>query len=304
MTADTGYSSPQYWEALGMGGTVSPLTKSGGAMIVRAIPGSGEELDAIAPYPFLCCTDWAALEADMGGLPRNLVSVTAVTDPLGNADEALLRRCFNHMVRSYKTHYTIGLTAPLESFADPHHLGCARKALKKLDIEVCADPEAHIGDWLRLYANLVARHGIGKAARMSEASLRMQMRVPGARLFRAARTGRTVGMIMVMETAPRAYFHLGAYDAEGYRLNASYALVAAVIRHYAAKGFTFLSIGAGAGAFGDGESGLTAFKKGWASGQRMTWLCGHIADRERYDRLTLGMPDGTYFPGYRAGEYD
>ena len=85
-----------------------------------------------------------------------------------------------------------------------------------------------------------------------------------------------------------------------------YKLVRAVIDHYRRTGFSRMSLGAGAGAFGTGESGLTAFKRGFASGSLMTYLCGHIIHAGGYAALSAAMPGSQveYFPAYRTGEFD
>jgi hypothetical protein len=305
MTAATGYHHASYASALARQRPVLRLPASQAILIVRAIPGCAAE-DAAAPYPFLCCRDWNRLPGDMAELPRALVSVTAVTDPFADVGEAILRASFNHLVRPYKEHWIIDLTRPLESFAHARNLARARKALNTLCVDSSANPIDHADEWLRLYADLVERHAIGAAARMTEGSLRRQLLVPGARIFRATCDGETVGMIIVMEGENHAYFHLGAYSREGYRRNASYALVASVLRHYADAGFREMSIGAGAGVTARSDDGLTQFKRKWASGSRMTYLCGHVVDAARYRELARRAPDSAtgYFPAYRAGEFD
>lgn len=300
----SGYLHPEYAASLGGDDAVLNLADSGGRLIARAIPGT-EFRDAMAPYPFLVCSDWGGLPADMARLPSDLVSVTAVTDPFATVDVDVLTKAFNHLVRPYKLHFEIDLTRPLASFADPHHLGCARRALKKLDVEYCPDPAVNIGEWTRLYANLVARHDIRGAALMDEQTFHRQLRIPGLTQFRAVLNGVTIGMILCVTHGDTVYFHLGAYDATGYRRNTSYALVLTIIEHFTQAGMRRMSIGAGAGAFAREHDGLTQFKRGWASGTRMTYLCGHVQDRQAFDRLCRAekSSDPRYFPAYRASEF-
>ena len=79
-----------------------------------------------------------------------------------------------------------------------------------------------------------------------------------------------------------------------------------IIEYFAAAGVKTLSIGAGAGAFGGGADGLTTFKRGWASGTRMTYLCGAIPDPGNYGALAAAAPRAVtnYFPAYRAEEFN
>ena len=297
-----GYRDPAYVAAMARGLRPLPLGASGGWLVERPVAASGL-MDAMAPYPFLVCGDWQKLRGDIAAINRPLVTLTAVTDPLAGVSEAQLRLGFADVVRPYKAHFVIDLTRDPESFADPHHVGCARRALKKVSVERCAVPADHLAEWLPLYDNLVLRHAIGEAARISRQSFERQLRLPDITLFRATLAGTAAGMIMCMVQGENAYFHLGAYSDPGYRSKASYALVWSIIAHFTAQGFKTLSIGAGAGTHGDASDGLTAFKRGWASGTRMAYLCGAVLDPPAYAKLTAAVPgSANFFPAYRAAD--
>lgn len=300
----SGYLDPAYATSMAADGKLASLEKSGGVLVVRRIPGIELE-DAMAPYPFLVCHDWRGLKDDIAKLNGSLVSVTAITDPMADVDEGLLRESFSHLVRRYKAHFVINLTTPMERFIDPHHRGCARRALRKIAVELCENPLDHIAEWLDLYGNLVRRHDIRGPARMTEQTFRLQLQMPGLSMFRARCNGATIGMILCMVQGDSAYFHLGAYNEAGYRGKASYALVWSIIQYFAEAGIKTLNIGAGAGAFGDGRDGLTAFKRGWASGTRITYLCGRIIDPLNYSRLSAiaSHTGSSYFPAYRSGAF-
>ena len=47
---------------------------------------------------------------------------------------------------------------------------------------------------------------------------------------------------------------------------------------------------------GADRDGLTRFKRGWATGERIAHLCGRVLDRAAYSRLA-GPSD--WFPAYR-----
>jgi hypothetical protein len=300
----SGYLDPAYAAAMSMDGRALALPRSGGAIVVRRIPGT-DLMDAMAPHPFLVCLDWRRLGEDIADLKDQLVSLTAVTDPLSEVVQIDLRQGFPDLVRPYKEHYIIDLARPPESFVDPHHRGCARHALRKVSVERCEKPSDHLDEWLELYSHLVRRHSIRGPARLIEHSCRLQLQLPGLSMFRARRHGETIGAILCMAHGENAYFHLGAYNETGYRSMASYALVWTVIHHFAAAGCKTLSIGAGAGAAVDPTSGLTAFKRGWASGTKMTYLCGAILDLKAYRMLSAQttITDDMYFPPYRSGEF-
>jgi hypothetical protein len=96
-----------------------------------------------------------------------------------------------------------------------------------------------------------------------------------------------------------AHWHLAAYSPLGYRLDASYALLATALEFFAGDGVRWASLGAGAGLSAEPTDGLSRFKAGWATDTRTVHLCGRILDPERYE--ALGGPPGTpYFPAYRA----
>ena len=159
--------------------------------------------------------------------------------------------------------------------------------------------------WCRLYETLIARHGITGIAAFSPASLAAQLAVPGMVAVRADCEGQTVGMVLWYRSGDVAYYHLGAYDARGYALRASYAIFATSMRVLAEQGVRWLSLGAGAGVRTDADDGLTRFKRGWATGTRTAYLCGRILDRPAYTTLcrARAVSPGTYFPGYRSGEF-
>lgn len=299
-----GYLDPTYAQSMAADGRPVSLAKSGGWIIVRQIPGSHLK-DAMAPHPFLVCRDWRGLIDDLAVLDPLLVSLVAVTDPLAEVKKSELQEIFHHLVRPYKEHFIMDLSRPLESFIHPHHLRWARRALRNVEVELCAEPLAHLKEWLDLYDNLIRRHEIRGLARLTEESLRLQFQINGLSVFRARRDGNTIGMILCMVEGEHGYFHLGAYNEAGYRSKASYALVWSIFQHFAGTDLKSLNIGAGAGAFGDADDGLTAFKRGWASGTRMTYLCGAIIDAKAYARLSVPEQAGAalYFPPYRGGEF-
>jgi len=64
-----------------------------------------------------------------------------------------------------------------------------------------------------------------------------------------------------------------------------------------------IDLGAGAGAEENGRDGLSTFKRGWATGEKVKYFCGSILDQKSYESLTATNRIWTdYFPLYRAGE--
>jgi len=60
-----------------------------------------------------------------------------VTDPLGNYDTNLLRKCFQDVVYPYKEHFIVDLQYPLNSMMSSHNSKYARKTLKVNTLVYC-----------------------------------------------------------------------------------------------------------------------------------------------------------------------
>jgi hypothetical protein len=264
------------------------------------------QTDAMGTYPLFACSDWKRLKCDFQQLGNSLVSVVVVTDPFGDYDEALLRDCFGDLVTPFKLHYVNNLSRPLESVISEHHARNAAIGRKQVSVECCEDPSSHIDDWVRLYAVLSRRHQITGIRAFSRNCFAKQLETPGIVCFRALRDQQTVGMILWYLQNGVAYYHLGAYEEEGYRLRASFALFHKALDYFAASGLNYANLGAGAGLGKATDDGLSRFKRGWSTCVRNTYLCGRIFDRQEYSRLvrTRGIGTTGYFPAYREGEFN
>lgn len=271
-------------------------------MLERPIAGEAAR-DLMGPYPLFTCANWPALAADLRELGDALVSVVLVADPLANVDEQELRRAFPDCFTEYKRHL---VRDHHERASLPtHHRRHVRRASTAVEVEVCAKPLEHLDDWVRLYAGLVAHHGLVGIRAFSPEAFRQQLALPGMIAVRAARQGVTVGMTLWFEDAPKAYYHLGAYSREGYEVSASYALFAVALEHLRDRDVRWVDLGGAAGG-GAADDGLVRFKRGWANGDRTAHLCGRILNRPLYARLAERRPGAAsgWFPAYRAADRD
>ena len=300
----TGYLHPTYAESLAEIGSPLRLPRSGGCLLRRSIPNTRSS-DAVGCYPLLACQDWRSLRHDLDEL-SDVVSVVAVADPFGAADEKMLRESFRDLVRPFKDHSVVELRHDPNSFVSKHHLRNTERALHQVEVTVCEKPILFLDDWQNLYAQLIERHAIRGAARFSCQGFALQFSIPGLTLLRASRAGVTVGLNMWYTLGNRAYYHLGAYSAVGYKVRASFALFWTAIGYFQGTGLDWLELGAGAGATGssDDEDGLSRFKRGWATDTRTAYICGRICDSTRYEQLTAssGPAPFDYFPDYRWPE--
>lgn len=196
---------------------------------------------------------------------------------------------------------------PLESFIAQHHRRNLRKVLNLnvVTVEKCAQAEDYVDDFVNVYDTLKAKHSITGMVAFSRNSFTKQLQVPGIVAFRAVYRGETIGMLLWYVQGEVGYYHLGAYSPLGYELNASFALFAFVIEHFAAIGLRWLNLGASSGISSDKTDGLTRFKKGWSTDTKTAYFCGRIFDRQRYKEIVdkKGISYTNFFPAYRYGEF-
>jgi hypothetical protein len=302
-----GYANFRYAESLATQGQPVRLSGSGTWMLKRAIPGT-DHYDATGCYPLLVCERWPGLAGDLDSVDEGLVSMVAVIDPLGQHDEAYLRRCFPDLVLPYKEHFVADLRKPRENAISSHHQRCLRKALRQVVVEHCPDPLMFAAEWVALYEAFIDRHQMTGSAAFSKQALICQLGVPGLVMFRAKQAS-VVGFHLWYVHGDVAYAHLAAYTDLGYRLGASYALFGTAFDYFAAMGLRWVLLGATpdvvnpkspASAAGS-RTGLADFKRGWATSTRPAYLCGRIFARDLYQEISRakGATDAPYFPAYR-----
>jgi hypothetical protein len=301
----TGYLAPEYAASLAEFGEPLELPQSRGWLLKRAIPGTGL-FDAMGCYPLFSCRDWTLLGADLETVGRDLVCFSAVADPFGDYDEALLRSFFPDLVFVFKSHFVTDLTQTPGSYVSKHHQRLARHAARKVRIERCENPSVYLDEWTQLYSGLVKRHSIRGISAFSREAFAKQLQVPGLVAFRATLNGETVSMTLWYVQGGVAYYHLAASNDMGYKTNASFALFWHSIEHFSGQKLNWLDLGSGAGlsskeALGNG---LSAFKSGWSTGTRPAFFCSRVFNREAYDAIVKAKnnPPTSYFPAYRLGD--
>lgn len=299
----TGYAHPAYAASLAEFGEPRRLPNSGGWILERGIFGSDLK-DAIGAYPLFVCSNWGALAADLDELGSQIVSLCVVPDPFGAFDANDLARLFPDLTRRYKEHAIIDFERPLA--ISRHHRKCAAQALRHVDVDVLQPdveggvPDGFLDDWSALHAHLVARHEITGLPAFSRTAFERQLALPGLVVVRARRNGVTVGAQLWLVHGGVAYGHVLALNPDGYRLGAGYALYSTALDHFRDR-VRYCDIGGVPDRATEGASGLEAFKRGWSSETRTTWLCGRVFDRSRYDALVSARATGAsrFFPAYR-----
>lgn len=299
----TGYRHPDYAVSLSEFGAPRELIACGGWVLERRIPAT-PDLDAMGCYPFFACRDWSKLAGDLEKRPASWVCVFLVADPFGDFDPRDLALGFD-VFRRFKPRYVVDCRTPLGEIGSEHHRYYARKARKTLDVEVVTEPLRYLDEWVSLYDNLIARHGLRGLRAFSRNAFSIQLAIPGLVMFRAVAGEETVGLDLWYVQGDVAYGHLVAYSPLGYKMRASYALKSYLIGYFSEK-VRWLDLGGASGVDGGGRDGLGQFKQGWATGTRPTYFCGRVLDRERYDAILREKRTGRteYFPAYRRGEFE
>jgi len=296
---DAGYANERYARSLEEFGAVRRMPRFGGWLLVSPIAGS-HVFDGMGCYPLFCCVDWRALAADFDSLAGDLVSVRLVTDPFANADLDRLTAAFPDRCYEYKRHFVTDLSQPLEKTIAGHHMRNVGKTLDSLEVRQSTDDVDLILKWQPLYDTLIRRHEIRGIAQFSSASFEKQSKVPGFISFSALDGHNTCGMNWWYVCGDVVYYHLGAYSERGYECRASYALFWSALQHFATLGLRWACLGAGAG-LQSAESGLTRFKRGWATTTRPAYFCGRIFNPAAYAKLVAAAnAQSEYFPAYRA----
>ena len=298
----SGYQHPLYAESMSEFGTPIELPSSRGWILVRDIAGA-EARDAMGCYPLFSCQNWAGLYQDVESLGSDLVSLTLVTDPLGDYQPDDLKACFPDLVHPFKEHFIMDLHQPRERTVSKNHRYYARKALRELSVEVVDDPESFIDEWTLLHGHLANKHDITGIRAFSHRAFLTQFRTPGFALLRAVYEQRTIAAMMFFLQDDVAHAHVLGCSPEGYARRALYAII---WHTYECFGNSVRWCNLMGVPDGDGPqiNNIRMFKRGWTQLTKTAYLCGRVLNRDKYDQLTALYAAGNinYFPIYRAGD--
>ena len=134
----TGYCHSSYAESLAEFGMPRELPRCGGWILERQIPGSSYR-DGMGCYPLFACRDWSKLHDDLAEIGNDMVSLSIVTDPFGDYDLDLLRKCFD-VVMPFKEHYVVNLAQPIEAIVSKSHRSTVRRAMRKVEVSWSPTP--------------------------------------------------------------------------------------------------------------------------------------------------------------------
>jgi hypothetical protein len=284
--ADTAFLDAEYVRAFDHDGSAVQLPRSGGWLNVDTID---EYVDARHVYPGLFCRDWSLLLNDLAEL--ELVSVVAMVFPIGVRHERLCE--LFPLVRPIKEQYVVRHDVDWSL----HHVKAVKRARRQVEVELVAEASAGLPSFARMYDELRWRHKIVGTEDYPLDSLRRQLALSSARLFRADLDGRTVAMQLWLQEGDWAHYVIGCADVYGYRTEASYALTSYALLKLRGLGAREIDLG----RVPEGATGLVAFKQGWGAEARPAYLCGRVLDRTAYDVLCERHgQDDDWFPAYRS----
>jgi hypothetical protein len=297
----SGYAHPLYAASFRSNSQAIELKQSGSWILKRKIIRT-DHYDAMGCYPLFCCRNWPSLKQDFKALGKDIYTLSVVTDPFGKYKYKDLQSTFNHIATPYKKHFVIDLSKDPKTYISSHHQRNIRTALKSVQVEFSDQPKRLVPTWIKLYQQLIQRHDIQGVAAFSAQTLTDQLGVPGIKVFYAMESSSIIGMMLWYIQQQVAYYHLAAYTDRGYELKASFALFQKAIDYFSATGLSWISLGAGAGVQGNATDGLTRFKKGWSTGTRMAYFCGHVFNQKGYSELLQerGIKEEPFFPAYRS----
>ena len=298
-----GYSHRLFLRSLAAFGTPRKLPRCGGWILEREIPESPYR-DAMGIWPQFFCEDWTQLHADLADIGKELICLTVVTDPFGKYTLTQLEMCFPDLVIPFKDSFVIDLTKPINVNVSKHHRYYARKALKKIQVEVCQEPLQFLDEWILLHHVLIERHHLPKIRAFSPDAFESLLSIPCLIMLRAVYESKTVGAQLYLRQGDVVHCHLGAASEIGYQLGAMYAMDWFSIKYFSDQA-PWLNLGGGVGISGDQMDGLSRYKHGWTNNTRTMYLCGRIFDNEKYTEILneKHLSPTTYFPAYRQGEF-
>ena len=289
-----GFRHPDYAASHGV---ACELPHSGGSVVMRAIDGSPRQ-DLASPYPLYACRSLKSIAQDFELLPDQAVSLTLRTSPFDAADVEDIKDDFD-VVTPFKTHHIVDLDGPWRDHASRNAKRYDRIARANFSIEPVDAPTLHAESFRDLHAAMLARIGKASSPPALE-SIRAQLSVPGAMLFRAMREGEPCGYAFYMVDGEQAYAHLLAVTEKARAEAVIYGLYGVALDVLSDHGVRHVDFGGNPGAADAPDHPVSRFKAGWSSHVALSYILGKILDERTYADLSSGRR-GTGFPAYRYG---
>ena len=119
------------------------------------------------------------------------------------------------------------------------------------------------------------------------------------KLFGVLKEDQIINMMIILESFPISYYHLGASNPEFYALNGNPFLFDKVIQYYIDQKFEVLFLGGGSNS--DPENSLLRFKKKFSPLMKPFYISGKIYNAKKYEEY-CSIHNAEY-PGLREQKY-
>lgn len=276
----TGYASELY-KSVYYNDSVTGYNES--TLIQRRIANTGY-YDLASVYPF------SVDSLDLFAPPRDAITTTVITNPLGNNSTMI--------GEDYKLHAVAECNLFRMAILPENH----RRNIKKCQVQaltlVSISPADNADDLINLYPNLIKRHNINGVTAYTPDQLRTLLKVPGAVLFkvRCVEYG-IVNVSLFYIYKDDAYYHLSCQSDHGYKINSNFLMMYDAIRFFKSLGLNRVEIGSHPdGAINDG---LARFKTGFSTCTLPNQIFKYIHKPDIYAKLCVDRDLNGYFPAYR-----
>lgn len=266
------YCSAAYAQALEEDGAHAFEVPGWGThVLVREGPG-GKRL-AVGVRPFASLHPACDLQAGLDQLREaGITSVSLVTDPLWGPEHGELKQAFD-ISRHFKEIYLVDKESERTRIGKRHRnrIKHARSKAEVREIEL----RDHLERWLELYRRNVANRKIPQP--FTDEYFEQLAEFPELQTFAVLVDGEIATIAMWIPYEDTLYFHDAASSAEGHAAGASYVAFAHIVENVDECRYVFL--GGAADFFDDPLDGLARFKRGFANGSNVSYLCSSILTR-------------------------
>ncbi len=182
-----------------------------------------------------------------------------------------------------------------------------KKASKNNLIFLKLEPNSeNIRRFLHLYYMTMKKNNAHSFYFFPESYFDKLFNLQNTKLFGVEFKGQIVNMVIILESFPFCYYHLGASDPEYYFLNGNPFLFDQLIKFYQQK-FKIFYLGGGATPAPDDS--LLRFKRKFSPDTKPFFIAGKIFNKEKYDHLIQNaekkcpeLKSVKYFLKYRLCE--
>jgi hypothetical protein len=216
--------------------------------------------------PYLSLDPGADPQAGLEELREaGIASFSAITDPMWSPEAAPLQRAFD-ICHPFTEHHLIDCEG--ESQMRKRHRNRINQARRVCEVREVSLAD-HLDRWLELYGGNVEKRQIPQP--YTDAYFERLASIEGLRTLAVFAGGEIVAMNLWVTHQDTLYFHEGASSVIGRELYAAYAAYAHAIE--TAVDCRFVLLGPRGGLRDDPSDGVAAFKRGFANGAVVSYLC-------------------------------